>query len=190
MSKKLEVIYKRRAVRSYEKKHISDEIIDNLIDAAIHAPTAMHQEAWAFAIIQERRLLKLISDCAKELLAEERKNPASPFHHESLDYLTDPQFNIFYNADTLVVICGKSDKPFISADCWLAAENLMLAACHLGIGSCVIGLAVEALNSKKIRNELKIPNHLTAFAPVILGYPKGKIPASSRKKPEIIFRKS
>lgn len=186
---KLDTLYKRRAVRSYLKQRLSNNIIESLIDAAIHAPTAMHQEAWSFAIIQDQDLLKLISDHAKKLLTEERKNPASPFHHESLDYFADPEFNIFYGADTLIVIYGKSDRPFIAADCWLAAENLMLAACHIGIGSCVIGLAVETLNSKELRDELKIPNNLTAFAPIILGYPSGEIAATSRKKPEIIFRK-
>jgi len=186
---KLDLIYKRRAVRSYKKQNINHDILDSLLEAATHAPCAMHQEAWCFAVIQNKDLLKKISDSAKKLLAEERKNPASPFHHESLNYFTDPKFNIFYNADALVIIYGKSDKPFISADCWLAAENLMLAAYCLGIGSCVIGLAVEALNSEELRKELNIPDDLTAFAPIILGYPQGEIPATSRKKPTIIFRK-
>ena len=187
---RLDTIYQRRSVRSYLKRHVSNNIIDSLIDAAIHAPTAMHQEALAFAVIQDQDLLKRISDHAKKLLAEERKNPASPFHHESLDYFTNPAFNIFYGADALVIIFGKSDRPFISADCWLAAENLMLAACHMGIGSCVVGLAVEALNSKELRNELEIPDNLTAFAPIILGYPSEELPAKSRKKPNVIFKKN
>jgi nitroreductase len=134
-------------------------------------------------------LLKKISDLTKKNLAEERKDPTSPFHHNSLDYFTNPEFSIFYGADVLIVICGKSNKSLISADCWLAAENLMLAACYAGIGSCVIGLAIAALNSKEMRSELKIPNNFTVFAPIILGYPKGSTPNSSRKKPEIFFRK-
>ena len=186
---KLEVIYKRRTVRSYTKKRISNKMIDNLLDAAVHAPTAMHQEAWAFLVIRDKNLLKKISDFAKKILTKERENPASPFHHDSLDYFTNPEFSIFYGADALIVICGKSDKSFISADCWLAAENLMLAACYAEIGSCVVGLAVEALNSKEMRAEFKIPNNFTVFAPIILGYPSGNIANSSRQNPKIIFRK-
>ena len=182
-------IYKRRAVRSYKKQRISDDIIESLLDAAIHAPTAMHQEAWSFAIIQDRNLLKQISDISKTFLAQARQNPDSPFHAKSLDHFIDPDFDIFYNADTLIVIYGKTDSPFISADCWLAAENLMLTACDTGLGSCVIGLAVEALNGAEMRNILEIPNNLTAFAPIILGYPSAETPATSRKKAQIIFRK-
>lgn len=185
----MNTIYKRRAVRSYTNKSLSSDIIDNLLDAAVHAPTAMHQESWSFAVIQDQNLLKEISDNAKKLLARERKNPSSPFHDKSLDYFTNPEFNIFYNADALIVIYGKSDKPFINADCWLAAENLMLAACYMGLGSCVIGLAVEALNSRELKEKLQIPDDLTAFAPIILGYPSGELPEASRKKPKVIFKK-
>lgn len=184
----IDTIYKRRAVRSYGKKNISNDILNSLLDAAVHAPTAMHQEPWAFAVIQDQNLLRRISDCAKKLLIQEKQNTASPFEDKFLDHFTRPDFNIFYNADALVVIYGKSDRPFINADCWLAAENIMLAACYMGLGSCVIGLAVEALNSKDLKEELKIPDNLTAFAPIILGYPNGEVPLVTRKKPNIIVK--
>lgn len=42
------------------------------------------------------------------------------------------------------------------ADCWLAAENLMLSACALGLGTCCIGSAIPALNSPEAKSELGI----------------------------------
>lgn len=184
-----EAIYKRHAIRSYKNLSISQDIIDILLDAAVHAPTAMHQEAWAFAIIQDKKLLKEISDDAKKLLNEQRKNPEHPFHHESLDYFLKPEFNIFYNADALIVIYGKSDKAFIEADCWLAAQNLMLAAYAYGLGSCVIGLAVEILNDKIWKKNFDIPEEYKAIAPIVLGHPSGEVLSTSRKKPKIFFKK-
>jgi nitroreductase len=183
------LIYTRQAVRSYKKQHINHDVIENLLTAATYAPTAMHQDACLFTVIQDHDLLKRISDSAKKLLAKERADQTSPLHHRSMDYLTSPKFNIFYNADALVIICGESEKPFIEADCWLAAENLMLAACNVGIGSCVIGLAVKILNSEEWKKELKIAENVTVFAPIILGYPDGETPATSRKKPNVTFRK-
>ena len=64
-----------------------------------------------------------------------------------LEQLRDPGFSPFYGAGTLIVIYGRSKGPLVTADCWLAAENLMLAACALGLGTCVIGAAVDAFNS-------------------------------------------
>jgi hypothetical protein len=42
--------------------------------------------------------------------------------------LADPAFNIFYDAGSLIVVCCKARGRFVDADCWLAAENVMLAA--------------------------------------------------------------
>ena len=60
-------------------------------------------------------------------------------------------FCVFYDASTLIVICAKPMGPFVSADCWLAAENLMLAASALGLGTCCIGSAIPALNSPEAK---------------------------------------
>ena len=48
----LDVIYNRRAVRNYLPQGIDQHTIRALIDAAVHAPTAMHEEAWSFVVIQ------------------------------------------------------------------------------------------------------------------------------------------
>lgn len=98
---------------------------------------------------------------------------------------SDPSYHLFYNAGALIVIYGKPMGPFVAADCWLAAENLMLAACTAGLGDCVIGLAAPALNSPEWKKLLDVPAELTAYAPILLGYPAGT-PPPARKAPEII----
>jgi nitroreductase len=99
--------------------------------------------------------------------------------------LDDPNFHIFYDAGTLVVIWGKPMGPFVTADCWLAAENLMLAACAKGLGTCVIGFAVGALNLPEWKARLGVPANWSAIAPIIVGVPAGPTPPVPRKEPEI-----
>lgn len=182
----MDVIHHRRAVRDYMPDKIDGAIIRKLLDAAVHAPTAIHEEPWAFAIIQDKALLKRLSDHVKELLASE----ADPIHKllrgHGASHFTSPDFNTFYNSGTLVVIYGKPLGPFVVADCWLAAENLMLAACALGLATCPIGLAVTALNSPQWKKELGIATELTAIAPIIVGKPASVAPPVSRKPPEIL----
>jgi nitroreductase len=182
----MDAISHRRAVRDYTRRKIEQATIRILLDAAVHAPNAMHEEAWAFAIIQDRNLLKRLSDDVKTLVAKgaDSIHPL-PGGHAS-DRFTTPEFNAFYNAGTLVVICGKPLGPFVVADCWLAAENLMLAACATGLGTCPIGLAVEALNTPQWKKELGIPAEMTAIAPIIAGWPAGETPSVSRKSPEVL----
>ena len=103
-----------------------------------------------------------------------------------LAILEDPAFDIFYDAGTLVVICGEAIGPFVTADCWLAAENLMLAACAYGLGTCVIGFALQVLNLPDVKRELGIPEQGAAVAPIIVGFPGGETPAQPRKAPPVL----
>lgn len=185
----LEAIYQRRSIRHYSSEVIKKETIEALLDAAVHAPTAMHEEPWAFAVIQDKALLKRLSNVTKVLVREEARtqDPAQAKH--MLEIVNQPDFNVFYNAGTLIVIYGKFSGAFVTADCWLAAENLMLAAYAMGLGSCVIGFAVPGLNTEESKRELGIPAEYTAYAPIIIGVPSGETPAVARKKPSVVVWK-
>jgi nitroreductase len=182
----MDAIFHRRAVRDYAPHKIDQTVIRILLDAAVHAPTAVHEEPWAFAIVQDRNTLKRLSDDVKELLASGADSIHPLLGRHASDRFTTPEFNAFYNAGTLVVIYGKPLGPFVVADCWLAAENLMLAACANGLGTCPIGLAVASLNTPQWKIELGVPAEMTAIAPIIVGLPAGETPPVPRKPPEIL----
>ena len=189
----LDAIFTRRSVRSYTGQKPDEATIRALLDATVQAPTAMHAEPWAFVVIQDDATLKRLSDRAKGTWAKEvvkyrdlhipgEKALAKSF----ADQFANPEFSIFYDAGTLIVICAKPMGPFVVADCWLAAENLMLAACAMGLGTCCIGLAVPALNTADAKAELDIPSDVTAVAPIIVGVPSGSPEPISRRDPEIL----
>jgi nitroreductase len=191
-----DTIHRRRAVRSYTPDKLDESTVRRLLEAAVQAPTAMHLEPWAFVVIQDVGLLERLSDQAKVLAqaaVEEDaghrnlvKAPGVPAASDLLALLANPSFNIFYDASTLIVICGKPLGRFVTADCWLAAENLMLAACAIDLGTCCIGFAVPVLNTPDVKRELGIPADATAIAPIIVGVPKGITPPVGRKAPDVL----
>ncbi len=181
-----EAILARRSVRSYRDAVVDRNTIGSLLEAAVRAPTAVHEEPWAFAIVQDRQLLQRLSERAKPLFAEEVRRAGVERTGHAFNAFASPDFNIFYDAGTLIVICARPIGPFVAADCWLAAENLMLAACAMGLGSCVIGSALPALNLPEIKAELSIPADYSAIAPIIVGHPSGATPATPRKEPLIL----
>lgn len=183
-----ETILARRSVRRYTADKVDSGTIRNLLEAAVHAPTAMHQEPWGFVVIQDQPLLRSLSDRAKPLILAEIRLSASHNISHNLDIISQPDFNIFYNAGTLILICGCTDAPLFEADCWMAAENLMLSACALGLGSCVIGCALTAFKSTEIKKQLQIPSDFLAVAPIVIGYPDEVVMPTSRKKPVILTR--
>jgi nitroreductase len=176
----------RSSVRDYTPKKVDNASVRLLLEAAIHAPTAIDEEPWAFIVIQDKAILNRLSDEAKEIL----NSGSDPIHVSGTSHLSDhlvsPEFNTFYNATTLIVICARPIGAFVAADCWLAAQNLMLAAYAQGLGTCVIGLAVTALNTLEWKKELGIPADVTAFVPIIVGVPVSETPPVPRKPPEIL----
>jgi nitroreductase len=182
----MEAIYGRRSVRSYGPERVDRATIHALLAAAVRAPTAVHAEPWAFAIVQDRHKLERLSDRAKPLFLDEVQRTHLDRGGHALDIFASPEFNIFYDAGTLIVICGDLSGPFVVADCWLAAENLMLAAWAMGLGTCVIGSAVPALNTAEVKRGLGIPAACSAIAPIIVGVPADAAPPTARKEPRIL----
>ncbi len=183
----VDLIYRRRSVRSYKTDPIDEGQLRALLDAAVRAPTAMHEEPWRFIVVQNRAVLARLSDRAKGMARAEAlrhgnvlKQPGSPGDGLASPF-GDPAFNIFYDAGTLVVIGATPTGEFVSADCWLAAENLMLAACAEGLGTCCIGFALKALNEPETKAELGIPADIHAFAAIIVGVPTEDAPPTPRK---------
>jgi len=181
-----ETILARRSVRSYRDEDLDRSIIHTLLEAAVRAPTALHEEPWAFVIVQDRQLLYRLSERAKPLFAEEVRHAGVARASYAFEAFASPDFNLFYDAGTLIVICAKSIGPLVSADCWLAAENMMLTACAMGLGTCVIGSALSALSIPEIKTEVGIPAEYSAVAPIIVGHPSGETPATSRREPRVL----
>ena len=183
----IDLIYRRRSVRAYKTDSIDELQLEALLDAAVHAPTAMDKEPWQFIVIQNRAVLARLSDRTKAAEIEEAakrgdvlKQPGSAGDGIASQF-ADPTFNIFYDAGTLVVIGANPTGEFVAADCWLAAENLMLAASAHGLGTCCIGPALKVLNGPETKAELAIPADVQAFVAIVIGVPLEDAPSSARK---------
>ena len=189
----LDIIYSRHSVRAYTADHVPESTVRALIDAAVQAPTALGAQSWSFVVVQNPRRLARLSELTKavfmQLMAKDPALYLAVKANASYDLVTrfsDPGFDVFYGATTLIVIGTRAMGSFSTADCWLAAENLMLAASALGLGSCCIGAAAGALNSAEMRLELGIPPVVTAVAPIIVGVPAQPGTSVDRREPDII----
>jgi nitroreductase len=180
----IDAIYDRRAVRAYTQQKVEEDVVRRLINAAIHAPSAVNAQPWAFCVVQDPALLREISDRAKDLSLE-RIQPGTPlWEHRSM--LQEPAFNVFYDGGTLIVVCAAPGAWPTNEDCCLAAQNLMLAAHGLGLGTCPIGFAREALNEPAAKRELGIPEDHSVVLPILVGYPRER-PARIPRRPARIL---
>ena len=177
----LEAIRGRRAVRDFKSEPVSAGLLYQLVSAARWAPSAMNEQPWHFTIVTDRTVLDEISAQAKAWLLKNLPSVPRPAHFR--DILAEPDFHIFYNAPCLVIISATSTGPWASEDAALAAENLMLMATDLALGSCWIGFAQGWLNTAEGHELLNLSQRAQVVAPIIVGYPKTMPPSVTRKMP-------
>lgn len=178
-----ETIPARQSVRAYLPEPVDQALVQSLLLSAVQAPSAMNRQPWLFAVVQDRTLLERYSDAAKRQLLCTLSDDAEIQRLGSM--LRDERFNIFYGAPTLIVIGSATRERFAEADCWLAAENLMLAANEAGLGSCCIGIAVDLLNTSDVKGELGMPASSVVVAPIVVGHPAALPPAVARAAPKV-----
>jgi nitroreductase len=178
-----EAIAGRCSVREYKEEPVDERTIRKLIDAAVHAPSAVNQQPWVFTVLRDQSILDRISHDAKSHMIKTLSESPQSDHLRSL--LTDPNFHIFYHAPVLILISAIAEGSWVVEDCALAAENLMIAAYAAGLGSCWIGLAQSFLNTPDGKGVLGLPAAWVSIAPIIVGHPKTFPPPVHRKEPEV-----
>jgi nitroreductase len=181
----LEAIQGRRAVRDYLDEPVSREAIAALLDSAVWAPSGMNRQPWRFVVIEGRPMLARCSTEAKTLMLKEAEHRPELVAVRGM--LEQPDFNIFYNAPALIVICATEADEMAIKDCCLAAQTLMLAAFAQGLGTCWIGFSEAWLNTPTAKAELGVPASLRPVAPIIIGRPAGPSPAPERRAPDVQF---
>ena len=179
----IEGLYQRRSVRAFGRESVTQGALAALIDAAIQAPSAMNEQPWSFTVVTDKAVLSSISKkakaCALEAFGEE-----SHFDHLR-QMLSDPKFDIFYGAPALVVISAPKQSAWAIEDCAMAAENLMLAAHAMRLGTCWIGFAQKWLNTDEGHAAIGLDESHVAVAPIIVGHPQSKPAAVPRRKASI-----
>ena len=157
----------------------------DLLETSVKAPTATNSQPWAFTIIQDINLLQEISTSGKKDVLNLINQYDTPLKRYS-KLMSDEKFNLFYNAETLIIISGKTSTLHPIEDCSLVAHNLMLYAHNQGLGTCWIGFATHYLNLPEVKTRLKIPEEYTVIAPIIIGYPENEQPPVPKKPPQIL----
>lgn len=161
----LDIIKKRRSIRKYTQQPIAPEIIDQLLTAAMSAPSAANQQPWHFLVVGKREQLITLSS-----------------------------FNSGYlpvaKAQAAIIVCGEEAlaklPQYWMQDCSAATENILLAATGLGLGSLWAGVTPGSNHLSKIKDLFNMPENITPFAVVSLGYPDEEKPVSDRFNKERI----
>lgn len=180
-----ELLRRRRSIRNFQERPVSTDLIREMIGETTFAPSAMNGQPWEFVIVQNQEWIRRISDESKaNLLAELEADPELPVSRYA-DLLGKPEFNVFYNAPSAVLIAGSADVRSLAVDCALAAAYFMFAATARGLGTCWIGLG-RHIRTPEFRESLGLCPEHEVVAPIALGYPEKQPPPPRDRQPRIL----
>lgn len=175
MNKTIQQLFNRKSVRAYTDQPILEEDKKLILEAALQAPTAGNMALYSLIDVQEQNL--------KEELAQRCDH--QPFIAKApmvLIFLADYQkwfdiFNLYYSQ---MPPLEESDLFLACEDCMIAAQNAVVAAESLGIGSCYIGDILE--NFEANQKLLNLPQYAIPLCMVVFGYPNHQ--QKERQKPK------
>lgn len=173
----------RRSVRAYKDEPVSKEQIEAVLEAGVWAPTGLSREPWRFIVVEDKTLIKYVSDETKKVGLQMMPSMANYFQTEA--------DTICYNAPALILVCAEKSKEeqlnnLNELDSILATQNMFLKAYELELGTCYMGF-VMLLNSKpEALKKMGIPEGYDMCVPFILGHPKTKQGKGKRNKPNVL----
>jgi nitroreductase len=181
MNETLEVIKRRRSIRRFKREQIPDSELQEILNCALCAPNARNQQKWHFTVVQNRDMLDRMENVMKENMV-----------NSGIEFLAkrarDPDHHPFCNAPTLILVTGDENVRFVEIDCAAAAQNILLAAESLDLGSHIMAsseLVFASEEGNELKKELGVPDGYKHICAITLGY-KDESPAAKSRSKDVI----
>ncbi len=172
-----QIIKQRRSIRKYHDQPVEREKLQRILDCGINAPNGMNWQAYEIRVIDNPQLLDQFTSAVLQ------DNPQIA-EREGFK-------NIFVDAPTVLFIAKSDRYELSSVDCGLLAQNIMLSAQSMGIGSCCLGSSARWLKSspsaKPCLDKLNFSKGHELFFCIALGYPNQEKPAKPRRNDMIQY---
>jgi len=155
-----EILLKRRSVRKFLNTPVSEEQIEELLHAAMSGPSACNKKPWEFYVVRDPDAMEILKRASR--------------------YTN-------YNAPMAIVICGNENKMLPEPlkgywidDCSAAAENILLRAVDLGLGTVWCGGYPQPRPVVKVREALNLGEEMIPLCILFVGYPAEEPPAGDQ----------
>ena len=149
----MNIIFKRKSVRSYLDIDVDDATIEQIIRAGMAAPSAKNQRPWEFYVVHNRETLEKLAAC-------------SPFGRPMA------------KAPVAIVACYRTKdlyEPVMKLlDMSCCCENMLIQAAALDMGSVWLSFAPHPERQEPAKKVLNLPENVEVFAVLPVGYPMGE----------------
>ena len=163
----IESIMARRSIRKYKAEPVSRATMDTILMCGINAPNGQNKQSWEVRVVDNPQVMGEINNTL---------NAAYPNMENAA--------GCFRGAPVMVFIARAKGYDFSAYDCGLMAENMMLSAWSMGIGSCCLGSVIPVMMSEEAKpyyERLQLPEDYKLLMAIAFGYPEGDIPAAPER---------
>jgi nitroreductase len=181
----IECINTRRSIRRFRDEPVPEETIQLLIELGTKAPSGSNEQPWGFVVIHDKQEIDRLSEEVREFLLKNLEEYPKLQKYER--WFRNPAYNFFHHSSNLIAIYGNKNSHCYIYDCSLAAENIMLAAHSMGIGSCWIGFAEYTMNTKTFKEKYHVLPEYELVSILTLGYTKDDSVSYGTRKAPLIF---
>jgi nitroreductase/NAD-dependent dihydropyrimidine dehydrogenase PreA subunit len=186
----------RRSCRNYREDVVPRPWLEDLVKIGTTAPSGSNSQKWTFTVLATRRevvalgggmasFFKRLNRLAANRLARLYSRLFSGdalgnyFHRyyetvrQGVIAWEEEERDLLFHGGTAAIIIGSTPGGSCpKEDALMAAQNILLAAHAMGLGTCMIGYAVEALNrDAKLKELIVMPTDEAVHAGIVLGYP-------------------
>lgn len=161
----MDAMLSRRSIRAYTSQPVSDDVVKELLEAGMAAPSAGNEQPWHFVVLTDREILDEI-----------------PTFH--------PHSHMLREAPLAILVCSDMQllkyEDYWVQDCSAATENILIAVQAKGLGAVWLGIYPIEERTVGMRKLLGIPEHVIPFALLSIGYPAEHKPRANRYTPSRI----
>ncbi|MEN8136478.1 MAG: nitroreductase family protein [Thermodesulfobacteriota bacterium] len=186
----------RRSCRNYLDKPVSREILTDLVKIGATAPSGTNSQKWTFTVLERREQVEKFGDRVGDFFRKLNKMAANPLlrllsrlfsndvlgnyyrrYYDSIKKGLEKRDEegcdlLFHGAPAVILVGSEEGASCPAEDALLATQNILLGAHAMGLGSCLIGFAVSAMQrDPAIKDLLAIPRQEKIYAVIALGYP-------------------
>ena len=208
----VQLMASRRSCRNYSEQTVDRSVLEDLVKIGTTAPSGTNSQNWTFTIFPDPTAVnefgQRIGSFFKNLnrMAEKRwmrkalkligKPALDNYYREYYPSVKDGlrewelsgRDRLFHGATAVIVVATKPGGSCPVEDALLATQNILLAAHSMGLGTCLIGFAVEAIqNDSAMQQFLTIPAEETVCSVIAIGYPEEKYEGLTGRK-KVVMR--
>jgi nitroreductase len=176
----------RRSIRKYKGEQITEAELEAILQAGLYAPSAGGRQSALIVVCQNAELNAALGKINKAAFKGRMSTETVYVSKEQPSIADNAAIQSgFYDAPTVLTLFAPKDFLYSAADCYAAAQNMMLAAHSLGIGSCMVARAEDAFSSELgqgLQKEWGIDETYEAKIHITLGYPADAQPPAAKPR--------